>query len=70
MADFVVHNHGSIAVVTPTTDAANAWVEEHVAEDRLTWGAHGAFAVEPRHLVDLLVGAQSAGFTVGSGEMS
>lgn len=36
--DFTTMYHGSIIVLTPQTDAAEAWVAENLPEDAQTWG--------------------------------
>lgn len=63
--DFRVANHGSIALVTPQTAAARAWVDEHLPEDHLTFG--GGVVVEPRYLDDILEGITVDGLSLGGG---
>lgn len=59
--DVSVAHHGTIAIVTPVTPAAIAWVEENVATDQ--WWC-GGFAVEPRYLNDIISGLTEAGFSI------
>jgi hypothetical protein len=60
--DFTVLNGGSVSIVTPLTDAARAWLDEHTDPDA-QWFA-GGIAVEHRYVRDLVVGLAQAGFTV------
>lgn len=61
-ADLVVSNHGSVCLIDPQTELGKAWTKEHLPADALMMGS--AYAVEPRYLVDILVGAQEDGLTV------
>lgn len=60
--DFVVENHGSIFLLTPLTPSANSWVEEHLPEDRMTFG--GSIVVEHRYISDIVHGIQNDGLAV------
>lgn len=60
--DFDVHNHGSIALLFPMTEAAHDWVAENLPEDIMTLGA--GIAIEPRYLGDILEGIVNAGLSV------
>ncbi len=63
--DVSVANHGSVCVVSALTDAAKAWVEEHVQlESWQMWGAGVTFACEPRYLDNLLDGMTGDGLVV------
>lgn len=61
--DFEVRNEGSLCIVRPMRWAARDWLRAHVAAEAQWFG--GALAVEPRYLMDLLIGIDEAGFTVG-----
>ena len=61
-SDFVVENHGSIFLLTPLTPYANSWVEEHLPEDRMTFG--GSIVVEHRYISDIVHGIQNDGLAV------
>lgn len=61
--DFHVTNHGSICVLTALTDGARDWVNEHLPEDRQTWGTDGT-VVEPRYLPAILDGLGEHGFVL------
>jgi len=60
--DFTVRNEGSIFLLTPHTDAARAWVEEHLPADAQTFGP--AIVVEHRYIGDIVAGIQADGLEV------
>ncbi len=51
--DFTVQDHGSVVILVAISDEAATWVEEHLPEDRLTWGASGT-VVELRYVSDIV----------------
>jgi hypothetical protein len=61
--DFVVANHFSVVILHARTDAARAWLDEHLPEDALTWGTDGT-VIEPRYVGPILDGIRSDGLTV------
>jgi hypothetical protein len=63
-ADFLVADYGTLFLLQPLTDRASAWVEEHLAADRLTWGS--AVVVEPRYVADIVAGIRDDGLVVRS----
>jgi hypothetical protein len=62
MRDFVIHNHGSIFLLQPESEAGRAWIAEHIPEDAQTWG--DAIVVEHRYIDAIAAGAMSDGLTV------
>jgi hypothetical protein len=62
-ADFSVANHGSVLILYALTDAARAWVDEHIPEDAMTWG-HNGTVVEPRYIANIVEGIRAAGLEV------
>jgi hypothetical protein len=60
--DFHVENHGTIFLLQPLTPAANSWVDEHLPEDRLTFG--GATVVEHRYIADIVRGIVNDGLAL------
>lgn len=62
--DFYFANHGSIALLTPLTDAAQAWVDEHIRSEETQFFGAGV-VIEPRYAGDILRGLQNDGLTVG-----
>lgn len=62
MTDIAIQNHGSIVLLRPCTPAGDAWLDEHLAEDRQRWGA--ATVCEPRYVRDIVDGARDDGLVV------
>lgn len=63
--DFYFANHGSVTLLTPLTDAAQGWVDDHLPELE-PWQMFGkAIVIEPRNARDILQGLQGDGLTVG-----
>lgn len=60
--DFVLANHGSVAVLTPMTDKARTWRDEHLPEDATSWGR--GVVIEPRYLEPILDGISEEGLVV------
>lgn len=58
---FTFVNHGSICLLTPHSQEAKDWADEHLPQERLTFG--GGIAIEPRYAEDILVGIAEAGLT-------
>jgi hypothetical protein len=61
--DFAIQDHGTIALLTPQSDAAQDWAADHLPPDAQRRGR--AFAVEPRYLAPILKGIEADGLTVG-----
>ncbi len=62
MIDFYIHNHGTVFLVEPTTDAASDWLAASVDTDAQWWGAMLAVG---HGFIESLARAMSAeGFTV------
>jgi hypothetical protein len=62
MADVSILDAGSILVVTPITEEAQQWCDEHLPDDAPMWG-HG-YAVERRYAGDILAGMVRDGLEV------
>ncbi len=61
-ADFVLKYDRSISLLVPLTDAASAWIEDRVSEDRTYFGP--ALVIEHRYLADLVHGIEAEGLKV------
>ena len=61
--DFTVQNEGTIYLLYAQTDAARAWVTEHLPADRQTWGGNGT-VVEHRYICDIVDGIRADGLSV------
>jgi hypothetical protein len=59
--DILAQDEGTIWVLSPVTDRAKHWIEEHV-EVQTTWG--DGIVVEHRYVHDLVEGAMFDGLTV------
>jgi hypothetical protein len=59
--DFIVENHGSIFLLSPQTDAARTWIDEHITREGFQpyWPT---VVIEPGS--DLIVGIQNDGLVV------
>ena len=64
--DVLVSCHGSICLVKPMTETAQAWVEEHLEGDE-TQHWCGAIVVEPRYLDPIIDGMLGDELTVQPG---
>lgn len=63
MIDFTFsHDGGSIALLTPNTDAARKWLHANVGEESQYLGI--SLAIEPRYCERILRGITSDGLTV------
>lgn len=62
MADIWVNNQGSIVLLTPVSDAANEWIEDHIPDDAMYFGT--ALVVEHRYADDVIDGMMGDGLIV------
>lgn len=60
--DFLFANHGSVCLLTPVSEAAQAWRDEHLPGEVQTFG--GGIAIEPRYAGPVLEGIINDGLTV------
>lgn len=63
--DFLVSDEGTLVVLTPVSENAEAWVEEWLPEDALTWGP--ATVIEQRYAGDILSALLEEGFVLQLG---
>jgi hypothetical protein len=59
----VINQHGSVVILRYETDAARAWVDEHLPADAMTLGRNG-IVIEPRYLAAILKGIVNDGLIV------
>lgn len=57
--DFQIHDHGSVIIIEPVTDAAKEWTDISIDPTAPWWG--NGFAVEPRYVDPILRGIYQAG---------
>ena len=62
--DFTVQNEGSILILYAVSEAAQGWVDEHLPEERQTWGQNGT-VVESRYICDIVNGITDDELTIG-----
>jgi hypothetical protein len=63
MAGFKWFNDGSIVVLTPQSDEAEAWLDDNVmTPETMRWGR--GIVVELRYINDLITGITADGLTV------
>lgn len=60
--DFTLAGGGTVYLLTPRTDAARTWLDDHVSAEAMYLGT--SLAVEHRYIVHLLEGIQNDGLTV------
>ena len=60
--DFNFADHGSVTILTPLTEAANEWVNDHIPSDAMRWC--GGIVIEPRYASAILDGIACDGLTV------
>lgn len=61
-ADYIVENHGTIFLVVPQTNKAQANLRDHAQEGAQHFGR--ALVVEHRYIADLVAQLQQEGWTV------
>jgi hypothetical protein len=52
--DLHVEDHGSVWLLRPLTEGAQAWIGENLPEDRQEFA--GAVVVEARYVIDIIIG--------------
>jgi hypothetical protein len=62
LSDFTVVNEGTIFLLIPNTPAAEAWCDERLPEDRMTFGR--GVVVEHRYIANVVEGIQRDGLGV------
>ena len=61
-ADFTLHDHGSIAVLVPLSEAGEDWCDDHIDPEALMWG--GGIVIEPRYVASIIAGINDDGLVV------
>lgn len=62
--DFSVNNQGTIVLLQPLTDAARAWVEEHIGLDNGFQPYWPTVVIECRYVRDIIEGIRNDGLAV------
>ena len=61
--DFRLQNEGTISILYADTEAAQEWVDEHIADDAQTWVQNG-IVIEHRYVGAIIEGIVNDGLTV------
>jgi hypothetical protein len=64
-SDFLCENHGSIFLLYPLTESAQAWIKDNLPSDAQWFG--NAVAIEHRFIWPILEGIQNDGLVVARG---
>lgn len=62
MTDFLFANHGSVCILTPVSEQAKEWADEHIDPDAQRWC--GGVVIEPRYVQPILDGIMEEGMDV------
>ena len=62
MSDFMLQNSGSISVLTPLTQQAAQWIDDHIDPNAQSWG--GGVVIEHRYVDDIVDGIERDGFSI------
>lgn len=63
MADLIVENHGSVALILPASPAGREWFDSHVEYE--SWAVLGSrIAVDHRYVAPIVDGAVNDGLEV------
>ena len=60
--DVRIANHGSVVLLHPQSPTGQAWLDENIGADALTFGR--AIVCEPRYVSDILTGMVADGLVV------
>jgi len=69
MTDFYVQDHGSLFLLTAWTPEARAWIDEHLPDDVMTFGAN-TVVVESRYVEPIVLGIIADGLSVKPGRLT
>lgn len=59
---FELHDHGSVCILVPITEAAEEWVFNNLDPEAMRWGP--GVAIEPRYVGAILAGIEEDGLRV------
>lgn len=59
--DFHIEDHGTVVLLRPVTEEAEAWIVEHISHETARFG--NAVVVEHRYIVDIVRGIIKDGLT-------
>jgi hypothetical protein len=62
--DFTFRNEGSILLLTPHTEHARSWIDEHIGRDNGFQPYYPTIVIEPRYFGPILEGIRESGLEV------
>ncbi len=65
-ADFTVRDEGSVLLLTPQTEVARNWINEHIGRDNGFQPYYPTIVIEPRYVIAILAGIRVAGLEIES----
>ena len=64
--DFIIRDEGSILLLTPRTELARNWIDEHIGRDNGFQPYYPTIVIEPRYVIAILEGIRVAGLEIES----
>jgi hypothetical protein len=64
--DFIIRDEGSILLLTPRTELARNWIEEHIGSENGYQPFYPTVVIEPRYVIAVLQGIRVAGLEIES----
>jgi hypothetical protein len=64
--DFSIRDEGSILLLTPHTEPARSWIDEHIGRDNGFQPLYPTIVIEPRYVIAILEGIRVAGLEIES----
>jgi predicted Zn-dependent protease len=65
-SDFLLRDEGSIALLTPCSEAAREWVDENIGQDNGFQPYFPTVVVEHSYIADIVEGIQNDGLAVSA----
>ena len=66
MFDLTVTDHGYVFLLTPVSEAGEAWIADHIPVDAMRWGKNSV-VVERRYIDAIVDGARNNNLEVETG---
>ncbi len=60
--DFLIENHGSVFLLSPLTDAARIWIDEHIGADNGFQPMYPTVLIEHRYISAIVRGLVEEGW--------
>lgn len=64
--NFTIRDEGSILLLTPRTELARNWTDEHIGRDNGFQPYYPTIVIEPRYVIAILEGIRVAGLEIES----